>query len=314
MSDNHIEKALQQAQGRWTVILMAAGLPPACLERKPGPCPMCGGKDRFTYDNRRGCGDYICRQCGAGDGITLLCKYRGWSFREAFRHIEEIANGIPASSRDAPRAQWQPPAPMDTTPEQYRAMVKRWRMGTPTVVGDAAGQYLASRSIGLSPRVQNLRTLVADHGRIVEMLARVQMPDGRPVQLHRTSLNDMVRKFMPGRHPAGSAVQLYEGRSHMGVAEGIETALSAATMFQLPVWAALTAGRLAKFDPPEYVDNLEVFADCDDSGAGQHAAEQLVNHLAGRKIKVTVRMPPLEVDWNDLLRGAMLGAEHNPRQ
>lgn len=37
------------ARGRWPEILPALGVPAEALSRKHGPCPGCGGSDRFRY-------------------------------------------------------------------------------------------------------------------------------------------------------------------------------------------------------------------------------------------------------------------------
>lgn len=53
-----------------------------------GPCPWCGGRDRFrVWPNEDG-GRYWCRGCGKhGDAIEYLRESRGLSFREA---VEEL--------------------------------------------------------------------------------------------------------------------------------------------------------------------------------------------------------------------------------
>ena len=63
--------AAEIATGRWGYILPALGMPEEFLKDKHGACPMCGGKDRFRYDNKQGRGTWICNQCGAGDGYSL---------------------------------------------------------------------------------------------------------------------------------------------------------------------------------------------------------------------------------------------------
>ena len=60
-----------RAQGRWSGILPALGIGESFLTGKHGPCPLCGGKDRWRWDNREGRGTWICSKCGAGDGIAL---------------------------------------------------------------------------------------------------------------------------------------------------------------------------------------------------------------------------------------------------
>ena len=77
-----------RAQGRWSGILPALGIGESFLTGKHGPCPLCGGKDRWRWDNLEGRGTWICSKCGAGDGIALVMQKNGWEFREAARQIE----------------------------------------------------------------------------------------------------------------------------------------------------------------------------------------------------------------------------------
>lgn len=42
---------------------------------KHQPCPLCGGTDRFRCDDKLGEGTWICNQCGAGNGFTLVKNY-----------------------------------------------------------------------------------------------------------------------------------------------------------------------------------------------------------------------------------------------
>lgn len=85
--------AIQQIQtsmiGQWQGVLEGAGvtLPQG---RKHGPCPMCGGKDRFRFDDRDGRGTWICNQCGAGDGLTLFARSSCLSVKEAIPLLASI--------------------------------------------------------------------------------------------------------------------------------------------------------------------------------------------------------------------------------
>jgi putative DNA primase/helicase len=98
------------------------------------------------------------------------------------------------------------------------------------------------------------------------------------------------------------AVRLYAitGGS-MGIAEGLETAISAAILHELPVWAALNTALLQRFTPPAGVDRLVIFADRD--LPGMTAAAALLERLQGGKARVEVRTPPApHKDWNDMLQ------------
>jgi phage/plasmid primase-like uncharacterized protein len=82
------------ARGRWPQIHSSLGIPRESMTKVGKPCPMCHGHDRFSYDDKDGRGTYICRGCGAGDGITLLMRYRGWDFKTT---CEEVGLVIGAS-------------------------------------------------------------------------------------------------------------------------------------------------------------------------------------------------------------------------
>ena len=45
------ERARRAAQGRWREIFIACGIDEAFLSRRAEPCPNCGGRDRFIFDD-----------------------------------------------------------------------------------------------------------------------------------------------------------------------------------------------------------------------------------------------------------------------
>jgi phage/plasmid primase-like uncharacterized protein len=55
-----------------------------------GPCPRCGGVDRFNINTKKLV--WFCRGCDAkgGDAISLIQHARGLGFKEA---VEELAGG-----------------------------------------------------------------------------------------------------------------------------------------------------------------------------------------------------------------------------
>lgn len=72
-----------RARGRWHGILQALGVDRQFLNDKHGPCPVCGGKDRFRFDDRDHRGTFFCSFCGAGDGVTLVMRVKGLDFKTA---------------------------------------------------------------------------------------------------------------------------------------------------------------------------------------------------------------------------------------
>ena len=94
------------AQGRWNEILaVLAALSAEQLSNRHQPCPLCGGRDRYRFDDRQGSGSWFCNQCGGkdqlgggGTGIDLLMRLRRWSYRQACEAVERYLELAP--SRD----------------------------------------------------------------------------------------------------------------------------------------------------------------------------------------------------------------------
>lgn len=299
---SHHVRTSDAANGKWRGVLLELGVPAQSLTRRHAPCPMCGGTDRFRFDNKEGRGTWICNQCGAGDGMDLAIRYTGREFRDVASVIDGIVNNV---KHEAAR-----PA---MTEEQRLAKLRRVAAETVKLTpGCLADVYLRSRKLGEQTYPKALRFAAAtsddDGGTRPAMVATVQALDGTNATLHRTFLRpdglakaemDRPRRFMPGEIPDGAAVRLSEYRGGpLGIAEGIESALSAGHRFEVPVWAALNATLLAKWLPPEGCDEVAIFGDNDDNYTGQAAAYRLANRLRLKGIAVTVHIPPtIGEDW-----------------
>ena len=60
------------ANGHWDEILQnLGGLTSQQLTNEHKPCPCCGGKDRFRYDNAKNNGTWFCNQCGRSEEHTV---------------------------------------------------------------------------------------------------------------------------------------------------------------------------------------------------------------------------------------------------
>ncbi len=66
----------RQYDGNWRAVLASLGIDAAVLDGRHHPCPGCGGKDRFRFDDQDGRGTWICGGGGgqpvAGDAFDLL--------------------------------------------------------------------------------------------------------------------------------------------------------------------------------------------------------------------------------------------------
>lgn len=318
------------ARVSWPAVLEQLGIPKMALRNKHGPCPACGGRDRFRFDHeKRGRGSYICSQCGAGDGFKLLERVYGWDFLEARRRVIEVAglavgnlNWTPAPRREAP---------VDA-PAMPDLRVHRLRNGRCRLEDcDQAVDYLVGRGLWPLPEGCTLAAHASAEyfhgpqriGRYSALLADVVDIDGELVTAHVTYLAggkkleladpesaSAEQRTMPARKilskmdgRAGCAVRLMPCDDTLGIAEGIETALSAAVIDGLPVWAALNTSLLGKFEPPPQTQRLVIYADND--APGLLAACRLMERLQARirgGMAVEFRAPPAPAkDWNDVL-------------
>ena len=117
--------------------------------KKKTPCPACGGSDRFRYDDKNGNGDYICQQCGAGDGISLIQKVTGLTFPEALSEVAAIV-GLDATSTitDEDRARWRKERELREK-EQHERERKRHEQIARKAEGMFRNAYLGETSLYL---------------------------------------------------------------------------------------------------------------------------------------------------------------------
>lgn len=105
----------QAAQGRWASILPALSIAVPNHPRRHAPCPVCGGRDRFRFDDRDGLGSWYCNVCDphAGDGFALVMKASRLPFREALSAVAGVL-GIDPQAHTRPRRPLpMPPARID---------------------------------------------------------------------------------------------------------------------------------------------------------------------------------------------------------
>lgn len=313
MMDAHAIHAQLGANG-WKQTLFAMGIDEKFLNNKHGPCPACGGKDRYRFDNKRGRGDWICNQCGSGDGFKLVMLTLGVTFGEARKRVMEAARMEHGERREVVRvARMDPAEPARPT----RRITQLLRESCAVEDCDATAVYLASRKLWPLPVGHSLRAHPSVEywqdkqsvGRFPALLACIRNIRGDLVTVHVTYLEEDGQK-LKGFEPRkilsamtghdGCAVHLMQHGSALGVAEGIETALSASVLHEMPVWAALNTSLMQKFQPPQCVSKLVIFADRDI--AGLDAATKLMQRLQGT-VAMEIRTPQSK-DWNDAHRSA----------
>ena len=299
------QRTADAAKGKWRGILMSLGLPEKCLRDKHGPCPLCTSEDNFRWDNKDGTGSFICT-CRAGSGMDLAIEYTGRDFKEVAKLIDGMVGNLKV---EAERPQMSGEKRRDILRDTYKAT-------QPITPDDLAHRYLKSRGVDELIYPNALRFAPSlrdgDGGTRPAMIAMVGVHGHEKfVSMHRTFLapNGMAkaemaspRKMMAGELPEGACVMLSEYiGGPLGVAEGIETAMSASALYGMPVWAAINSSLLAKWSPPEDCHEIAIFGDNDRKMGGQAAAYNLAHRLAVKGREVTVHIPPVVgQDFNDI--------------
>ena len=159
-------------------------------------------------------------------------------------------------------------------------------------------EYLNRRGIYLRPPMLRCRL---DRR---SMVAAVQAPDGKIIAIQQTWLTSEGEKTSAKRLTTGNlgagAVRLGSVSRVVGLAEGVETALSAMQLTGVTVWASLGASRLHNVELPPEVEEVHVFVDND--GPGRTAAKRTADVHVRQGRKVFLRSPPEQCgDWNDFL-------------
>lgn len=295
---------LERARGRWREILPQLGIGAGFLTKQQGPCPICGGKGRFRYDDKEGRGTYYCNQCGPGDGVILLRKHHKWDFKTALEEVGKVLN------TDAP-VKIMAPRPVKSAKEKTAAIERLIHEATDANVVE---NYLTKRGLKVrSPVLKGFRACAYYDpagnlvGRFPAVIAPIIGQDGALQSVQRIYITDLTprKKVSPPVNTiTGAAVRLHEYQGTLGVAEGVETALGAHEMTGISVWAALSANGLKAFMPPEGVKRLIVFGDHDANCVGQEAAYALACRVGKTGIAVEVHIPrDADTDWLDALNG-----------
>ncbi|THD71370.1 P-loop ATPase [Thalassobius vesicularis] len=286
---------------------------------------------RLTHDRRAlRCADLSGRRARAEGSclIHLDGPYAGWGFDFAtgeragpidlIYHATGLCDGrlYEEAARLAQMARDVPGRPDAPRRPDHSLEIRRILDGCAPLAGSVAQAYLQSRGLA-APRSPDLLF----HPDLTDydsrrgwpgMVAIPRLANGEAAGgLHRTFLlDDGSGKAPAGKKMLGSvggaAVRLLPMAEdgHLGVAEGIETALAARAIFGIPVWAALSADGVARFQWPEGTRRVTIFADA--GAAGRQAAAGLSDRLNRADIPNGIVAPLHGDDFNDdLLKGAL---------
>lgn len=316
------------SQGQWNWILQSLGIPPQLLNKRHGPCPGCGGKDRFRFDDKEEHGTFFCNTLGkGGDGFALLEHVHGWSFTESLANVSAVLGGTSGTVRLSPvKKRERSPRFSAKNPNPKIQSYNEWLGRTSEVItsGCPADLYLKSRRLDFEryptvlkchPSLNYKNTDGELIGSFPAMVARIQDAQGQTVGFHRTYLTqegkkapvDECKRWTPQLYPCaltGSAIKLWEPSDELCIAEGIETAMAMMKLFDVPAWSILSSSLLPFVDIPSSVKLIHVGVDNDPAGrrAALLTAERFKNtDVEVEAVEASEYLDRPGADWADVL-------------
>ncbi|HCT6443180.1 MULTISPECIES: primase-helicase zinc-binding domain-containing protein [Enterobacter cloacae complex] len=290
----NVTETVRQACGHWPRILPALGV--KVIKNRHQSCPVCGGSDRFRFDDKEGRGTWFCNQCGAGDGLKLVEKVFGVTASEAAGKVEALTGNLPPV---APEVIAAAEAETEADRKAAAALAVRLMEKTRPETGNA---YLTRKGF---PALECL-TLTAVHktGGVTYRASDVVVPlhdeTGALVNLQLIN-SDGLKRTLKGGQVKG-ACHVIEGQKQAGkrlwIAEGYATALTVHHLTGETVMVALSSVNLLSLASlvrqKHPACQIVLAADRDLNGDGQSKAAAAADACEG-----VVALPPVFGDWND---------------
>ncbi|EDZ0812976.1 toprim domain-containing protein, partial [Salmonella enterica] len=290
----NVTETVKQACGHWPRILPALGV--NVIKNRHQSCPVCGGSDRFRFDDKQGRGTWFCNQCGAGDGLKLVEKVFGVTPSEAAGKVNVVTGNLPPV---APEVIAAAEAGAEADRKAAAALAVRLIEKTRPASGNA---YLTRK--GFPDRECPVLTVMHKTGGVTFRAGDVVVPlhDDTGALVNLQFINaDGLKRTLKGGAVKGTC-HIIEGQKQAGkrlwIAEGYATALTVHHLTGETVMVALSSVNLlslASLARQKYpACQIVLAADRDLNGDGQNKAAAAADACEG-----VVALPPVFGDWND---------------
>ncbi|EFT9319850.1 DNA primase, partial [Salmonella enterica] len=290
----NVTETVKQACGHWPRILPALGV--KVIKNRHQSCPVCGGSDRFRFDDKEGRGTWFCNQCGAGDGLKLVEKVFGVSASEAAGKVNAVTGNLPPV---APEVIAAAEAETEADRKAAAALAVRLMEKTRPASGNA---YLTHK--GFPGHECVMLTATHKTGGVTFRAGDMVVPlyDNAGALVNVQLINsDGLKRTLKGGAVKGTC-HIIGGQKQAGkrlwIAEGYATALTVhhltgeTVMVALSPVNLLSLASLARQKHPAC--QIVLAADRDLNGNGQSKAAAAADACEG-----IVALPPVFGDWND---------------
>lgn len=308
-SPRFVSDVVAAACGHWPELLAAMGIDTPS-RGKHGPCPVCGGRDRFRLDDKGGRGTWICSQCGNGDGLDLVCRVTGKLPKEAAELLAPLvglsAGGLDPAERERIHQQQQARAEADAKQaEQLRQKAARRAAAIMRDCEPGQAPYLVHKRLRWPHGAIN-RTLIREGGENFPDSSLVIPLINEAAELVNVQLirDDGTKRYLAGGQKAG-AFHRIEGGELVAICEGYATGLSIHQATGASLYCAMDAGNLhavaaiARRQNPEARILLCGDHDIDEETGERNKVTKRQTEQAAAACGGMVALPPVAGDWND---------------
>jgi Toprim domain len=296
-----------------------------------GPCPRCGGTDRFSINTKKQV--WNCRGYGGGDVIALVEHLDGVGFLDAIAHLagaepSSIVSNIrkqpgPVVKQRDEAAERQQRKPVEETPANNREPALRlWRQAFEPR-GTLVEAYLRNRRLELPGEAANeairfhpdcpfgpgssarpamvclVRNIVSNEPQGLQRTALA--PDGTAIKRDGKTFRMSLGMIAGGAIKLGPDEDVTQG---LCIGEGVETCLAARQMGLRPVWSAVSTGGVKNFPVLPAIDGLHIFKENDLNGVSAKDVEACARRWYGAGHDVIIVEPDTAKDLNDELQAA----------
>ena len=304
-SPRFVSDVVAAAAGHWPDVLAGLGIETPC-RGKHGPCPACGGKDRFRLDDKGGRGTFICGQCGAGDGLDLVCRVTSKNPKEAAELVAPLvglsAGGLDPVERERIHHQQQARAEQERKQEEQQRQKAARRAAA--IISDCEQgntHYVERKGFGLHLNAVN-RTLIREGGENYPAGSLVIPLTNEAGELVNVQLigHDGSKRYLAGGQKAG-AFHRIDGGELVAVVEGYATGLSVHLAIGATVYCAMDAGNLlavAQIARRQHPKARLLLCGDNDEGTKGNPGKAKAEHAAAT-VGGLVALPSVAGDWND---------------
>ncbi len=254
-----------------------------------------------------------------GDPISLYAYLSGLKYREAAIELEGLSKNTFHLHTTANVAKAANVSEKDHNikTRQDKSLKAKYiediLRGATSIAASKAELYLKCRKINLC-QIPDLRFLQSHYHKpsglyFPVILGIVRKWGGAGIAaVHRTYLSANGTEKAPVENAKmmlgsvhGGAVQLSQPTDRLAIGEGIETCLSVLQKTGIPTWAALSSGNIPNINLPPLPLAQQITIAADNDVAGRKAAYEAAEKWSREGRSVSIALPPLNKDFNDLL-------------